>query len=99
MVLGMSLATFTLLHVVISLIGIATGFVVVYGMLNASRLATWTAVFLATTVLTSVTGFLFPFEQLLPSHIFGIISLPCSPWRSSRSTPSAWPARGAGSTS
>ena len=45
-------------------------------MLNASRLATWTAVFLATTVLTSVTGFLFPFEKLLPSHIFGIISLP-----------------------
>lgn len=76
MVLGMSLATFTLLHVGISLIGIATGFVAVYGMLNADRLAAWTAVFLATTVLTSVTGFLFPFEKLLPSHIFGIISLP-----------------------
>ena len=76
MVLGMSLATFTLLHVVISLVGIATGFVVVYGMLNANRRPAWTAIFLATTVLTSVTGFLFPFEKLLPSHIFGIISLP-----------------------
>lgn len=76
MVLGMSLATFTLLHVVISLVGIATGFVVVYGLLNANTLRTWTAIFLATTVLTSVTGFLFPFERLLPSHIFGIISLP-----------------------
>ena len=75
MVLGMSLATFTLLHVIISLVGIATGFVVVAGMLRADRLATWTAVFLATTVLTSVTGFLFPFERLLPSHVFGVISL------------------------
>jgi hypothetical protein len=75
MVLGMSLATFTLLHVVISLVGIATGFIVVYGMLNANRLSTWTAIFLATTILTSVTGFLFPFERVLPSHIFGVISL------------------------
>lgn len=75
MVLGMSLATFTLLHVVISLVGIATGFVVVAGMLRANRLATWTAVFLASTVLTSVTGFMFPFERLLPSHVFGLISL------------------------
>lgn len=75
MVLGMSLATFTLVHVVISLVGIATGFVVVYGMLKSDRLSTWTAIFLATTVLTSVTGFFFPFEKLLPSHIFGIISL------------------------
>jgi hypothetical protein len=75
MVLGMSLATFTLLHVVISLVGIATGFVVVYGLLNANGLSTWTAIFLATTVLTSVTGFFFPFEKLLPSHIVGVISL------------------------
>jgi hypothetical protein len=75
MVLGMSLATFTLLHVVISLVGIVTGFVVVAGMLTANRLPRWTAVFLATTVLTSLTGFLFPFEKLLPSHIVGIISL------------------------
>ncbi len=75
MVLGMSLATFTTLHVVISLIAIATGLVVAVGMLSASRLPGWTAVFLVTTVLTSVTGFLFPFTQVLPSHIVGAISL------------------------
>lgn len=75
MVLGMSLAAFTQLHVVLSLIGIATGIVVLFGMLGGKRLPTWTAIFLATTVLTSVTGFLFPFQKLLPSHIVGIISL------------------------
>jgi hypothetical protein len=75
MVLGMSLASFTLVHVVLSLIGIVTGFVVLAGMLRSQRLPGWTAVFLVTTILTSVTGFLFPFEKLLPSHIFGIISL------------------------
>src|SRR5262245_17681122 len=75
MVLGMSLAAFTQLHVIISLIGIATGIVVLFGMLAGKRLPGWTAVFLATTVLTSATGFLFPFTQLLPSHIVGIISL------------------------
>ncbi len=75
MILGMSLAAFTQLHVVISLIGIVTGLVVVFGMLGSKRMPGWTALFLATTVLTSVTGFLFPFEKLLPSHIVGIISL------------------------
>lgn len=75
MVLGMSIATFTLLHVIISLIGIATGFVALYGMLGAKRLEGWTAIFLATTILTSVTGFMFPFTTLLPSHVTGIISL------------------------
>src|SRR5262245_9823060 len=76
MVLGMSLAAFTQLHVVISLIGIATGIVVLlFGMLAGRRLPGWTAVFLATTVLTSVTGFLFPFDRLLPSHVVGILSL------------------------
>ena len=75
MVLGMSLATFTALHVVISVIAIATGLVVAAGMLAGNRLPGWTAVFLVTTVLTSVTGFLFPFTQVLPSHIVGAISL------------------------
>jgi hypothetical protein len=76
MVLGMSLAAFTALHVAISLIAIVTGFVAVYGMIKPNPLPTWTSVFLVTTVLTRVTGFLFPFEKLLPSHIFGITSLP-----------------------
>src|SRR4051794_37631239 len=75
MVFGMSLAAFTLLHVVISLVGIGTGIVVVVGMLGSKRLPLWTALFLATTILTSATGFLFPFEKLLPLHIVGVISL------------------------
>lgn len=75
MIPGMSTSTFTLLHVLISLAGIATGFVVVYGLFNSKRLSGWTAIFLTTTVLTSVTGFLFPFEKLLPSHKVGMISL------------------------
>jgi hypothetical protein len=75
MILGMSLATFTAVHVVISLIGIAAGLVVVVGMLSASGLPGWTALFLATTVLTSVTGFFFPAAQVLPSHVVGAISL------------------------
>ena len=75
MILGMSTATFTEVHVILSLIGIVCGIVVVSGMLSAKRLSGWTALFLATTVLTSVTGFFFPREHLLPSHIVGIISL------------------------
>jgi hypothetical protein len=75
MILGMSFSTFTTLHVVISLIGIVTGIVVLVGMLNRRRPGGLTAVFLATTALTSVTGFMFPFSTLLPSHVVGIISL------------------------
>ncbi len=75
MVLGMSLAAFTELHVILSLIGIGAGIVILFGMLGGKRLPGWTALFLVTTVLTSATGFLFPFQQLLPSHIVGIISL------------------------
>jgi hypothetical protein len=71
----MSLSAFTTLHVVLSLIGIVAGVVVLFGMLGARRLSVLTAIFLLTTVLTSVTGFLFPFHKLLPSHVFGIISL------------------------
>jgi hypothetical protein len=76
MVLGMSLSTFTLVHVLISLVGIGSGLLVVYGMLLGKRFDGATMICLAATVLTSVTGFLFPFERLLPSHILGIISLP-----------------------
>jgi uncharacterized membrane protein SirB2 len=75
MVLGMSLATFTLVHVLISLVGIASGLIVAYGLLAAKPLDGLTAIFLTTTVLTSLTGFLFPVEHLLPSHIVGLISL------------------------
>lgn len=75
MILGMTTSTFTLLHVLISLAGLGSGFIVVYGLLTGKRLDGWTAIFLATTVLTSLTGFLFPVEHLLPSHVIGIISL------------------------
>ena len=75
MILGMTTSTFTLVHVLISLAGIASGFVVVYGLLTGKRFDGWTAIFLGTTILTNVTGFLFPVKHLLPSHVVGIISL------------------------
>ena len=75
MVLGMSLATFTFLHVLISVIGIGTGLVVLYGLLVGKPLNAVTAVFLGSTLFTSVTGFGFPFDHLLPSHKLAILSL------------------------
>jgi hypothetical protein len=74
MILGMSLAAFTQFHVLLSLLGIASGFVVLYGMWHANRLPAMTAVFLAATVATSATGFLFdsPFG---PARAVGILSL------------------------
>jgi len=69
------MSTFTAVHVLISLIGIVSGFVIVFGLLVSKRLGGWTAVFLASTVLTSVTGFFFPFHGFLPSHAVGILSL------------------------
>ena len=75
MILGMTTSTFTLVHVLLSLVGIGSGFVVIFGLLTGKRLDGWTALFLATTVATSVTGFLFPFEHLLPSHKVGMTSL------------------------
>ena len=75
MILGMSTSTFTLVHVVLSLVGILAGFVVLFGMFSSKSLDGWTALFLATTVLTSVTGFFFPTDHILPSHIVGIVSL------------------------
>lgn len=75
MIFGMTLATYTLIHVVISLVGILSGLVVLYGLLTGKRMDGLTALFLITTALTSLTGFGFPVEHLLPSHIVGIISL------------------------
>lgn len=75
MILGMSLSAFTQLHVVLSLVGIIAGFFVAFDFLRSRRSSRWTVAFLATTILTSVTGFLFPFTKVLPSHIFGVISL------------------------
>jgi hypothetical protein len=69
------LKTFTLVHVIISLLGIASGFVVMFGLLAARRLDGWTALFLATTVATSVTGFGFPLTHFSAPHWVGVISL------------------------
>ncbi|HEY3204503.1 MAG TPA: hypothetical protein VGL03_12695 [Thermoanaerobaculia bacterium] len=75
MIWGLTTETFTAVHVVLSLVGIASGLVVLFGLLAGKRLDRWTALFLATTVATSVTGFGFPFDHLLPSHKVGILSL------------------------
>jgi hypothetical protein len=78
MILGMSLATFVNLHVIISLIAIVAGIIVMFGMLGSRRPGGLTAIFLLLTILTSATGFLIPpllSEKLLPSHIIGGLSL------------------------
>src|ERR1700710_735241 len=78
MILGMSLSTFVLVHVIISMVGIVAGFIVMFGMLGSNRVPGWTALFLALTILTSATGFLIPplvTDKLLPSHIIGALSL------------------------
>jgi len=75
MTLGMSLPTFTIFHVIISLIGIASGLIVLLGMFAARRLPVSTAIFLITTVATSLTGFLFPFHGFKPSYAVGVLSL------------------------
>ena len=78
MILGMSLATFVLVHVAISLIGIVAGLIVMFGMLGSKRQPGLTAIFLLTTILTSATGFLIPpllFDKTLPSHMVGLLSL------------------------
>jgi hypothetical protein len=75
MVLGMSLSTFTTLHVVISLIAIATGVICMFALLGSKTPAGLTSTFLLTTVATSVTGFFFPNLKIGPPVIFGIVSL------------------------
>jgi hypothetical protein len=75
MIIGTSVSAFTTLHVIISLVALAAGFVVMYGMVAGRRLPGWTAAFLATIVLTSVTGFMFPLTVIGPPHIFGAVSL------------------------
>jgi hypothetical protein len=75
MVLGMSVETFTFLHVVISMVGIMTGFVVVGLMLQSAPIAGWNAFFLISTILTSVSGYFFPIKGLTPAHVVGAISL------------------------
>lgn len=75
MILGLSPEGFLLLHVAISMIGIFAGFVVMGGMYASNKLPTWTAIFLFTTILTSVTGFLFPITIFTPALAVGILSM------------------------
>lgn len=67
--------TFTGFHTWLSLIAIATGVVVLAGMLSSRMMPVWTGVFLATAVATSVTGYGFPFTGILPSHVVGAVAL------------------------
>jgi hypothetical protein len=75
MVFGVSLSTYTVIHTILSLIGIAAGIVALFLMIGGRLSKGWTWLFLFTTILTSVTGFGFPVTGLMPSHIFGVISL------------------------
>jgi hypothetical protein len=75
MILGMSLAGFTQVHVAISLIGIAAGFIVIFGTMASKRLPLMAALFLVTTAATSVTGFLFPYHGMTPGIVIGCLSL------------------------
>jgi len=73
-IVGLSIATFTLVHVAITLIAILSGLIVLYGLLNSRRMDGLTDIFLIFTVLTDVTGFMFPFHGFTPAFNLGIIS-------------------------
>jgi len=75
MILGLSQSAFTTLHVIISLIAIVSGLVALFGMFSGQRMQAMTALFLLTTVLTSVTGFMFPSHGFTPAQGVGILSL------------------------
>lgn len=75
MVIGLSIHIFTIVHVGITLVAIASGLVVLFGMLGAQRLPAWTALFLVTTILTSVTGFMFPIHGFTPALGVGAVSM------------------------
>jgi hypothetical protein len=75
MILGLSTANFTLLHVIISLVAIASGLVVLFGMLGSRRMPGWTLFFLVTIILTSVTGYFFPIHGFTPAQAVGAVSL------------------------
>ena len=74
MILGMSIATFTLLHVELSLVGIAAGFVVMAGLIARSFFDRWNVLFLVSTSASVATGFAFPVSRITPAHIFGLLT-------------------------
>ncbi|MGA8731031.1 MAG: hypothetical protein WB608_19905 [Terracidiphilus sp.] len=75
MVLGMSLPTFTFLHVLMSLIGIVAGFVMVIGLIGGKLFPRWTGIFFIATALTILSGFLFPYKGFTPAIGVGVLSL------------------------
>jgi len=75
MILGLSVAIYTLTHVIISLIAIVSGLIVLFGLIGSRPLPGWTALFFTMTILTSVGGFLFPFNGFTPAIGVGIVSL------------------------
>ena len=74
MILRMSLGAFTVVHVIISLLALVAGVAITAAFLKSNVTPLWSGVFLALTFLTSATGFMFPFTQILPSHIFGFLT-------------------------
>lgn len=75
MILGLSTELYTRIHVLISLIAIVAGMLVLLGMLTKRRFPILTATFLATTALTSLTGFLFPNKTITPGIVIGVLSI------------------------
>jgi hypothetical protein len=74
MIIGLSIETFTIVHVIISLVAIASGLVVLFAMLRSDATPGWTALFLVTTVATTVTGFMFPITAFTPALGTGVVS-------------------------
>jgi hypothetical protein len=70
-----SVTTFTLIHVLLSVVGIVAGLVVAGGLVAGRRLDGWTGLFLVTTALTNASGFGFPFVTFMPSYAVGVLSL------------------------
>ena len=75
MILGLSTAAFTLLHVILSLVGIGAGWIAIFALIFGRLMPRWTALFLAATILTSLTGFLFPNRTVTPGIVLGILSM------------------------
>jgi len=75
MILGLSIGLFTGLHVVLSLIGIVSGFLLFFSLIGKKRHTYWTPVFFISNILTDLTGFLFPFKSITPGIIIGVLSL------------------------
>lgn len=75
MILNLSLVEFTYLHVFVSLVALGAGIFIIYGLLTSRRLNILTALFLVTTMATSLSGFLFPFKGITPGIILGVLSI------------------------